>query len=203
MKLHYSNMSSSSRRVSLTVAHLGLELEHVAVDLSKDRTALTKLNPNAKIPVLEDGDFVLWESQAIMQYLCERTPGQRLLPSEPRAKADVQRWMFWTAAHLSPAVGHICFERMWKGFIGQGGPDESVVARHLVFFTQFMKVLDAHLGNREWVSGESLSLADFSIAATLMYQQRAELPVEPYGNVRRWQSTVHELPAWKQTTPNW
>ncbi len=203
MKLHYANGSSSSRRVSLVVAHLAIELEHHVVDLMKDRAALTKLNPNGKIPVLEDGDFVLWESHAIMQYLCERTPGQTLYPSELRARTDVQRWLYWSSAHLSPPLGGIGFEKMWKKLLTGGDPDPAQVARHLVFFEQFMNVLDGHLAGRTWVSGPGLTLADLSIAATLMYERRIELPIAPYRNVRTLLDRVHDLPAWRATEPAW
>ena len=82
MKLHYANMSACSRRVSITVALLGLTLEENIIDLRRptDRVALRALNPNEKIPVLEDGELVLWESHVIMQYLCNKTPGQQLYP---------------------------------------------------------------------------------------------------------------------------
>src|SRR5678815_5249851 len=95
MKLHYGTLSSSSRRVTIVASILGIPLELHPVDLRDKaaRAALERKNPNSKIPVLEDGDFVLWESNAIMQYLCEKTPGQTLLPSEVRARADVQRWL--------------------------------------------------------------------------------------------------------------
>ncbi len=203
MRLYGANGSSSSRRVALTIAHLGVEVEHVTIDLMKERARLEKLNPNSKIPVLEDGDLVLWESHAIMMYLCERTPGQALYPAEPRARADVQRWLFWTSAHLSPATGGIGFERMWKKLITGQQPDPAMIAYHERFLHQFLKVLDAHLAQRAWISGDRLSLADLSIAATLMYAQRAELPVATYANVQALLARVHELQAWKQTEPAW
>jgi glutathione S-transferase len=203
VKLHYANLSSSSRRASVVVAHLGIELEHVHVDLTKDRTALAKLNPNAKIPVLEDGDFVLWESHAIAMYLCERTPGQTLYPADARARADVQRWLFWISAHLSPTVGVIGFERLWKRVVGAGAPDPAKIAQHEQILHGLAKIVDAHLAGREWLVGKALSLADLSLAATLMYEQRAELPLAGYANLRALIERVHALPAWKQTEPVW
>jgi glutathione S-transferase len=203
VKLYGASGSSSSRRVSLTVAQLGLDIEHETIDLMKDRPRLAKLNPNSKIPVLVDGDFILWESHAIMQYLCERAPGQTLLPSEPRARAEVQRWLFWTSAHLAPAAGGIAFERMWKKLVTGQGPDETAIANHSRLVHQFAKVLDDQLAGRTWIAGDRLSLADLSVAATLMYAERAELPIEGYPNVQALRARVRELPAWKQTEPAW
>jgi glutathione S-transferase len=199
VKLYGSSASSSSRRVSLTAAHLGIELEHQPIDLMKDRARLAPLNPNSKIPVLVDGDLVLWESHAIMTYLCDRTPDQTLYPTEARARADVLRWLFWTSAHLAPAVGGITFERLWKQLVTGQGPDPAQVAYHERFLHQFMKVLDDHLVGRTWISGQRITLPDLSVAATLMYAQRAELPIGNYRNVQALIAGVHELPAWKRT----
>jgi glutathione S-transferase len=201
MKLHYDNRSSSSRRVSATVAHLGIQLDHHFVDLMTDRPALAKLNPNVKIPVLEDGDFVLWESHAILAYLCDRTPGQQLYPSEPRARADVQRWLFWISAHLGGAVGGIAFEKMWKRLVGAGDPDPAKIAQHVQLWHQLAKVAEAHLVGRTWLAGGAITVADLSLAGTLMYAHKIELPLSPYPHVQSLLDRVHALPAWQQTEP--
>jgi glutathione S-transferase len=203
VKLHCGNLSSSSRRVTLVVKHLGIDLEMIPVDLSKDRTQLTALNPNSKIPVLQDGDFVLWESHAIAEYLCAPTPGQTLLPVEPRARGDVQRWLFWSSAHFSIPLGGLAFEKLWKKYITGGAPDPARIAEHERTFGTLAKVLDGHLADRAWVAGKALTLADFSIAATLMYAPKLELSLEPYANLMALLGRVHELPAWKLTEPTW
>ena len=203
MKLYCADLSSSSRRVTTVVSHLGIELERVAVDLTKDRSELTALNPNSKIPVLVDGDFVLWESHAIAQYLCERTPGQTLLPSEARARADVQRWLLWSSAHLSVPLGTLAFEKLWKKYLGGGDPDPARVAESERTFHTLAKVLDGHLAYRTWMSGKALTLADYSIASALMYKDKLALPLESYANLRGLLARVHDLPAWKQTEPRW
>ncbi len=64
---------------------------------------MAAVNPNTKVPVLVDGDFVLWESSAINAYLCSKAPGQMLLPTDPRELAEVNRWLLWTTAHSERA----------------------------------------------------------------------------------------------------
>ena len=201
MKLYYANGSSSSRRASLVVAHLGIELEHVSIDLMKDRARIERLNPNSKIPVLEDGDLVLWESHAIMQYLCELAPGQTLYPHDLRARADVHRWLYWVSAHLAPPLGGLGFERIWKKLITGGDPDPQLVAHHEAALHKVLRVLDQHVARRTWISGEGLTLADLSVAASLMYEQRAGLPLAEYRGVRALIDRVHALPAWRATEP--
>jgi glutathione S-transferase len=203
MKLHYGKLSSSARRVTITASMLGIDLELHDVDLRDQaaRAALANLNPNVKVPVLVDGDFVLWESTAIMQYLCDGTPGQTLYPVERRARANVNRWLAWSQAHWSPAIGGLGWENVWKKFVTGADPDPDQVKRHETFFHQFATVLDTHLTGRTWIAGDAITLADISIATPLMMTRLARLPIRPFTQISTWLSRVQELPAWQATEP--
>lgn len=202
MKLYYHPQSGNSRRVLLTAAHLQLSLEKVLVNLaSREQKAESHLarNPNGRVPVLEDHGFVLWESRAIMIYLCDKTPGQQLLPVEPRAKADVMRWLFWCANHMQPAAGVLMFENLVKQLTGRGPADPVEVARGEALFAQFCPVLDAHLAGRDWVAQDRVTLGDYSLAASFAAAGPARMPIQGYANLQAWLSRVQELPVWKQT----
>jgi glutathione S-transferase len=201
MKLHYGVLSSSSRRVTIAANLLGIELELVPVDLRDQahRAALAKLNPNNKVPVLEDGDFVLWESNAIMQYLCDRTPGQTLYPVEPRSRADVNRWLSWSQAHWSVPIGFLGWENVWKKFVTGAGPDPEQVKRAETMLGQFAVVLDQHLKGRSWLVGSAVTIADIAVATPLMMTRLARVPVRQYANLQAWFGRVQELPAWQAT----
>ncbi len=203
MKLHHNKLSSSSRRVMITARLLGLSFDEQIVDLrdAVSRAALTKINPNTKVPVLEDGDFVLWESIAIMQYLCDQTPGQTLYPTQPRARAEVNRWLSWGQAHWGPAIGGLGWENVWKKLAAGLEPDPEQVKRHETFFNQFAAVLDGHLANRAFIVGDALTLADIAIATPLMMTRPARLPVRPFTQIGTWFSRIQELPAWQATEP--
>jgi glutathione S-transferase len=206
MKLYHHALSSSSRRVTLTAHCLGQRLDEHLINLAspEDRVLLGGVNPNVKIPVLQDGDLLLWESHAIMQYLCEKA-GLRtsLYPADLRARIDVNRWLFWTSSHLAPAVAPINFERMWKKFGSGGDADPALVARYEGVFHLSAKVLEGHLGDgdRTWVSGRDLTLADLSIGATLMYAERTQLPLEAYPRLRAYRGRIKALEAWQATEP--
>jgi glutathione S-transferase len=201
MKLHYGNLSSSSRRVRITAKLLGLQLDEQHVDLRNPtaRAELVKLNPNSKVPVLVDGTFVLWESIAIMQYLCDLTPGQTLYPTEARARADVNRWLSWSQAHWAPAIGGISWENVWKKLVTGEGPDAANVKRNETFLAQFATVLDDHLASRTWLAGSAITLADIAVAAPLLMTKLGRLPMQSYRNVQAWFDRVRDLPAWKDT----
>ena len=205
MRLYTNPVSSNARRATLVAEHLGIPLDIVEVNLmsSDDRRGLTELNPNNKIPVLADGDFVLWESCAIMQYLADQVSGHDLYPQDLQTRVDVNRWMFWSSQHFAPAIGIFTWENLWKGVVGAGPADPAELARGNEEFASSAAVLEAHLTARKWVLGETLTLADFAIAAPLMYIDRARLPMERYPNVLAWYARVEALPAWKNTEPVW
>lgn len=201
MRLFHHPLSFNARRAVMTGLHLKAKVDLVEINLMKpeDRAVLAGMNPNSKVPVLEDEGFLLWESNAIMQYIADRTPGQTLYPSEAKARADVNRWQFWSAQHFSPAVGIFNWQNFVKGMIGQGGPDPVELARGERELTQLARVLDEHLAKRTWMCGDALSLADLSIAAPLMAIGPGKVPMSPYRNVLAWFERVRELDAWKKT----
>lgn len=201
MRLYHFPSSSNSRRVVITAQLLGTPLELVAVDLMDEgvRRRLAEMNPNGMVPILEDGDLLLWESCAIMQYLAELQSEQTLYPQDARARADVNRWMFWASQHFSPAVGVLTWEHAWKGMIGLGEADPAEVARGEREFLRFAGVLDQHLDGREWIAGKALSLADIAIAPPLMYIGVGRLPAASLTNLLSWLERIKGLDAWTKT----
>lgn len=205
MRLYNNPLSSNARRVRLTAHVLGVPLELVEVNLKDEagRKRLREINLNGKLPVLEDGPFMLWESCAIMQYLADLAPDQELYPQDARARADVNRWMFWACQHFAPAVGVLTFENIWKGMRGMGEADPRELARGERELLQFGAVLDAQLEGRDWVTGKSLSLADLAIAPSLMYLERGRLPLARFPNLMAWFERIKALEAWQQTDVRW
>lgn len=205
MRLYHHPMSTCSRRVMLAALHMGtpLELTEVSLLSPDDRRRLVELNPNNKLPVLHDGEFTLTESCAIMQYLADRTHGQTLYSDNILVRADINRWMFWAVQHFAPPISVFCFEHIWKGLIGKGGPDAAELERAGLQVAQFAAVLEQHLAGREWIVGDQLTLADLALAPSLTYLQQAKLPLSQYANLSAWFARVTELEAWKHTMPVW
>lgn len=205
MKLYHHPYSSNARRVRMAALELGtpLELELVELATGAQKSAdYMALNPNGRVPTLVDGDFVLWESLAIMQYLADRTPGQTLFPTEPRARAHVQKWLFWTASHWSSAAAQLNYEHFVKAVTGRGEPNAYAIERGEALFREHATTLDRTLSRSTWVCGERRTLVDLAIAAPLMYVEGAKLPIAGLANVARWFEQVRALDAWKQTEPS-
>ena len=200
MRLYYHPFSSNSRRALLTAHHLGLGLDLVIVDLSRGEHKTPdhlRLNPNGKIPILVDGGLRLWESHAIMQYLADKSPEQDVYPQDVSARADVNRWLFWSACHFAPAAGLIIRERVSKRIVGGlGPPDPREIARGEALLPAAALVLDRHLAGKRWIAQDRLTLADFAIAAPLMHMSAAQLPVTELENLQAWFARVQSLAAW-------
>ena len=151
--------------------------------------------------MLVDGDFTLWESTAIMQYLASRTPNA-LWPNDARMRADIMRWQSWQLQHWSKeACEPLIFERLVKKILNLGAPDAAVVAKGTESFNHEARVLDAQLAKQPCLVGKEPTLADFSVVAPLFYAKEAELPLAPYPHIRDWFDRVSGLPAWRETAP--
>jgi glutathione S-transferase len=204
MKLYINRLSPNVRRVRLTAAVLGLELEEKEVDFGKGEhkgPELMALNLNGQVPTLVDGAFALSESRAIMQYLAAKKPDSGLLPRDDQARADVIRWQFWDASQFSPQVGTLAFQRVLKRMFGMGEPDAAKVDEALVNFRRFAAVLDKHLEGRRYIVGSSLTLADLTLASSLMYAQQADVPLAEFPNIQALCSRIGDMDAWKATNP--
>ncbi|MGZ0782587.1 glutathione S-transferase family protein [Pseudomonas saponiphila] len=202
MRLYYHPISTCSRRVLMTAQCLGIQLDLVLVDLVKGQQnspEFLKLNPNHRVPVLEHDGFVLWESYAIMQYLADMVADQTIYPISPRSRADINRWLFWCGQYFMPGVAILNWENSIKKMIGIGPADPLEVARGESLFLDAAKILDEHLGEREWICDTGLSLADLAIAAPLADQHSAKLPIEGRPNLQRWLKQVQALDSWKKT----
>jgi glutathione S-transferase len=203
MKLYHNPMSPNVRRVRLTAAVLGIELEEKRLDFAKGEhknPEYLALNPNGAVPTLVDGDFVLTESRAIMQYLASKKPESALLPSDEATRADVTRWQFWDAAHFSPQMGTLAFEKLLKGMMGMGDPDQGRIQEALNNFRRFATVLNKRLEGRQYIVGGALTLADLTIASSLMYSKQTDVPLGEFPNVQTWFSRICELDGWKKTS---
>jgi glutathione S-transferase len=183
---------------------LGIQLEEKKLDFAKGEHKSPEylaLNPNGAVPTLVDGDYVLTESRAIMQYLASKKPDSGLLPRDEAARADVTRWQFWDASHFSPHLAAVAFERVLKGVFGMGDPDQRKIDDALANFRRFGAVLNKRLEGKSYVVGNSLTLADLTLASSMMYSKQADVPVGELPNVQAWFSRISELDAWTKTSP--
>ena len=181
--------------------HLALDCELKPIDLGRgDQLApeYLALNPNRKMPTLKDGEFVLWESNAILFYMAAKRPETGLWPSDLRGQADVLRWLAWESAHWdAESIGMVAFEKASKAVLGVGAPDPAFIARGEQNFVRFAEVLDDQLKGGTWLIGERLTIADCSIGGLVPSAVRMGLPIARFAEIGRWYEGLAALPGWR------
>ena len=185
MKLYIIPGAPNCRRAEAVVHHLGADIDIEALDPRSGalrRDDFLAINPNGLVPALEDGDFTLWESHAIMLYLANLHEAADLYPADLKARADVDRWLAWSIAHFNRAVG--------------------AVAKGKESFHRCAPILEAHLAETgAFVHGQGVTLADYSLATFEAYWRASGLPLDPYPAIRAWGARLGEIEAWRKSAP--
>ena len=200
MKLYQAALSPNCLRVRAVANELEIETDTIDVDFRDPDsvpTELPALNPNAKVPVLVDGNFVLWESRAISRYLASCRPDRQLYPASAQTRATVDQWSFWQAVHLGPPMQRVAFERVVKAKLGLGPADDRVVKKNDEEVDRFLDVLEDGLGSKDWIAGK-LSVADFALASTFVYRERAGIALGARPRVAAWIARIEDRPAWQR-----
>ena len=201
MKLYLFLPSSRVLGIVALKNHLALDCEVQPIDLGRGDQLTPQyvaLNPNKKMPALEDNGFVLWESNAILFYMAAKQPDTGLWPSDLKGQADVLRWLVWESAHWdAESWGMVAYEKASKAVLGLGPPDAAFVARGEQNFARFAAVLNESLRCKAWLVGERLTIADFSIGAPVPSAERMGLPVGKFPEIVRWYKGLASLPAWQ------
>ncbi|HEX20409.1 MAG TPA: glutathione S-transferase family protein [Acidiferrobacteraceae bacterium] len=204
MKLYIVNGSPNCRKVQALIKQLGLDVEIEALgflDGDLQTKEFLAINPNGMVPALVDGDFRLWESNAIMQYLADKKQGNGVYPNDSASRANINRWLTWEQAHFNKAAGGILFEQFLKPNLMQQDSDPDKVAEHTSNFHRYAAVLNNHLASRQFITGDYLTLADFALASIVAFSGVVDIPLAEYPHISAWYQRVNQIPAWQQTAP--
>lgn len=148
-----------------------------------------KLNPNAKVPTLIDGDLVVWESHTILRYLAA-VHAPKLTGATPAERTMVERWMDWLLGALN--TPYVAVFRDAKNEPDKRAPDFAAQSADLV---AQLKILDGHISGRKWFALDRLTIADMALATIV--KRCLEFPIErpPYVELTRWQASMDQRPA--------
>jgi glutathione S-transferase len=193
--LHEHAPSGNCYKIRLTAAHLGLKLERKNYDIMKGETRtpefLRDVNANGRIPVLQDGDRFLTESNAICFYLAN---GSKLIPDGHFDQADMLRWMFWEQYSHEPNVATL---RFWLRYVGVESLSE---AQRIQLIGKrenghaALALMDQHLDSRKWFVADQFSLADICLFAYTHLADEADFDLEAYPDIIRWMERIMLMP---------
>ncbi|MDX5626801.1 MULTISPECIES: glutathione S-transferase family protein [unclassified Brenneria] len=202
IKIYGDPGSGSLRRVTTAAKIMGVEIERVNVDLFKGESQTdefkSRLNPHGLTPVLEDGDFILYEAAAINLYLANKV-NSPLIGTTEKDRFQVLQWMFWSGEQWRIFATTLFDERVGKTVMGLP-KNEPVIEFAEEKFRAAAKVLDQHLEGRKFMVGEALTLADFDIAGPFSQIDRSKPHLREYPNLMAWHDNLlQSVPAWAET----
>ncbi|CAG2166244.1 unnamed protein product [Oppiella nova] len=140
------------------------------------------MNPSHSIPTIVDEGFVLWESRAIMQYLCNKYDvSGTLYPREPKKRAIVDRWLNFDIT----LMGSYKYGVMMKAFGGADPPEDKIIA-----MKNNLKLFDQLIGDNKYLTGDDLTIADLALLVTNSALLLANVDLSEYPNVKRWLTSL-------------
>ena len=203
IQIHADPITVNCRKVLAGLQLIGAPFEKVHVDYFKGEQkgeAYVALNPNASVPAMVDDGFVLWESNAILQYAADKMGNAQAYPTELRTRADINRWLLWESSSWFPACYVFLVENCVKPLLG-GAADPAVLNAQAVQFHKLAGILDARLARHDWVAGTAgPTIADIALAAPMHLHGWQQLPLNDHPNLKRWLlERVEPLPCWQAT----
>lgn len=205
MKLFTVLGSPNGRKVLSVINHLGdldVDVEYLDIfegELKTDHYISN--NINGMVPTFVDDNFKLWESNAINQYLCDLSSNKSLYPTDTKIRADINRWLFWEVSHYNRALGTITFEELAKpAFFGMDGNKE-IIDYYKENLKRFASVLNDHMDGRQFVVGDSMTIADYAITHVDLFKDSIDFDWSEYPNVNAMYDRIRQNENWMSTLP--
>ena len=151
-----------------------------------------RLNPNARIPTLVDGDLVLWESMAINLYLAQKYDGP-MHCAGPEVLGIAAQWSFWAMLEIEHLLLHLLEHR---ALLAEFSRDPSAVERNELLLKKPLGVLNNTLSGRDYLAGNSFTVADLNVAGILVWAKMARLDLSAYPELARWLNACLSRPAY-------
>lgn len=192
----YGSPQSSAGRCFWALEETGVEYEVKPVNFKEQEhksAPFLKLNPNGKVPVLTDGDFVIWESMAINMYLCEKYKPE-LLGKTPEEKGLTSQWSFWALGELQPPLIESFIQ---LNFVPEAHRDQNKIEKNLEKLPALFKILDNALSSSKYLAGNEFTLADLNTASVAFLSEYINYDISSYKNIVGWLNAIKERKAYQ------
>lgn len=199
MKLFDNPLSGNCYRVRLLLKQLGVNYEKVNVDIFKgeNRTdEFNKINPNKKVPVLVDGDLILWESIAIMLYLAEKYRPNPYYSEDPAKLGEIMQWVAYAKTSIDP---NLALSRYYVRFLPENKYDKKSLENFQSNGMNTLSIIEDHLAEHDFLAGE-YSIADMACYPYIKLSPEGNINLSPYPNIVEWlgrvENTLHFIPIY-------
>lgn len=198
MELYMDPITVNCRKVLAGMKLIGAPYSITKVDYfqgEQKSDAYLKIKPNAKIPAMKDGDLVIWESNAILQYAEDKLGSAQAYPTELKTRADINLWLFWESNAWFPSCYCYLVENCVKPLLGDV-TDQSVLDAEAPNFHKLASILDERLATSRFISADHPTIADVVIAAPMHLHAWQQLPLNDHKNLKRWMLEHMETQSW-------
>ena len=198
LKIWGRKTSSNVQKVLWCCGELGVPFERIDIggEFGKNRERpYLDLNPNGVVPTIEDGDFVLWESNSIVRYLVNKYEGGKLVPRTPEGRGDANRWMDWQLTTMNAAMVPVFFGMVRTP---EDQRDMAAIEKAVKEAGARWEIVERHLEGRNYLAGESFSIGDvpLGIWAYRWFAMAIDRPRLP--NVEAWYGRLQERPPYRE-----
>lgn len=193
----YGNLRSRAMRCLWMLEETGQPYQLIEKSTRADDLQIAeylRLNPNARIPTLVDGDVTLWESMAINIYLAQKYDGPVHL-ADPEDLGRAAQWSFWAVLELEELLLGLLEHR---AILPEFARDPSKAERNELLLRRPLSVLNDSLAGHEHLAGDSFSVADLNVASILAWGRMARFDLSAYSDVARWLDACLARPAYRR-----
>ena len=202
MEIIADPITVNCRKVLAGLKLIGADYTLTKVDYFKGEQKspeVVAINPNATIPVMRDGDLVLWESNSILQYAADKAGNTSAYPTDLKTRADVNRWLLWECGTWFPTCYVHLVENCVKPLLG-AETDPAVLDGEAPNFHKLAGIMDARLAGSAYLCSDQPTIADVAVASPMHLHGWAKLPLDDHPNVVRWMTEgIEPQPWWKAT----
>ena len=192
----YGVAQSRAARTLWMVEECGVPYEHVATHFAKDTKsdAFKAINPNSRVPVIDDNGVIVWESMAINLYLAKKYGGE-LAPKNPVEEAHANQWSFWVMTEIEKPLLNALFAR--TGMMGSK-KDEAQAMKYFEELRRPLDVLNGHLAKNHYILGSRFTVADLNVASVLNWANAGRFVLADWPKVDAWLGKCADRPAAKK-----
>jgi len=200
LTIYINPVTVNSIKVILLCNALNIKPDYKFIKLNRGEhraSSFLEINPDGKVPVLVEGDYVLNESNAILQYLAHKHASS-LWPEESKQQAEVLKWLFWQGNDWNKIVGSFTHRHVVLPYWGMKNK-EPLTEKILEGFHLLISRLDCALNDKSFLVGNKFTIADISLASYLILSDKSIMPIADYVHVNRWLKTLSKMPCWQES----
>ena len=202
LTIYGNRKSGSSNKVEYIAKILKLKYEYKDLDFQKDLKTpqYLKIHPVGKIPAIDDDGFILFESGAIIRYLCDKQ-GHELYPRDVKQRALVDQWTDFVNLHVGTALGKIAYARIFAPMMG-ALVDENAAQEGVALLNRFLPIIESQFQKHKFLVGNSLTLADISLFAAFEYADAAKVDLSGYKSLTAWRVSLMQMEFYTSMPPS-